>query len=535
MCDTLKTALIHGISLPLHATEDDAIQEARRRLRGVHLLSYAQELFIYKKSVDARKRSDVRLVYSVAARLALPEEYSRPLPFPVSEEEGPKIEYGSRPLLARPVVVGTGPAGMLCGLLLAENGYKPILIERGGSIEQRRLAVSRFERERRLDTESNVQFGAGGAGTFSDGKLVTRINDALCHYVMQAFVSHGAPPDILVSAKPHIGTDILSLMVDNILSHIEALGGEVLYNTRMDDIRMENGRAVSIKTNKGEIPVGALVLATGHSARDTYELLMRLGFSVEPKPFSVGFRIEHKQADIDKALYGDFAGHEKLGHAEYALSHNTKERGVYTFCMCPGGQVVAGASEEGGVVVNGMSTRARDGENANSAVLCSVFPEDYGNDPKAAIAFARGIERAAFVAGGGDYATPLSTLGDFLNEKEGSAPSRILPTYMGGGAYKLSRPEKYLPRFAAEAIRGAFGAFEKRIEGFSVADAILSGAETRTSAPLRLLRTAERLALGFENVYPVGEGAGYAGGITSAAVDGAKTALALMKAFAPLT
>ncbi len=533
MCDTLKTAFIHGISLPLSSTEGDAIQEARRRLRGVHLLSYAKELFIYRRSVDARKKSEPRLVYSVAVRLSLPEGFNRPLPLPLLEMETPKVEYGSLSLSARPVVVGTGPAGMLCGLLLAENGYKPLLIERGGCIAERRLAVSRFEKERHLDTENNVQFGAGGAGTFSDGKLVTRINDGLCHYVMETFVSHGAPSDILVSAKPHIGTDILCVMVENILRRIEALGGEVLYNTRMDDIRVENGKAVSIKTNRGELPVGALVLATGHSARDTYDMLMRLGFSVEPKPFSVGFRIEHKQADIDKALYGDFAGHEKLGHAEYALSHNTKERGVYTFCMCPGGQVVAGASEEGGVVVNGMSNRARDGENANSAVLCSVFPEDYGNNPKDAIAFARGIERAAFVAGGGDYATPLSTLGDFLNETVGSEPSRILPTYMGG-AYKLSRPEDYLPRFAVEALRGAFGAFEKKIEGFAAPDAILSGAETRTSAPLRLLRTSERLALGFGNIYPVGEGAGYAGGITSAAIDGARTALALMKNFAPL-
>lgn len=534
MCNTPKTALIHGISLPLSATEEDAIQEARRRLRGVHLLSYAGRLSIHRRSVDARKKSHPLLVYSVAAELSLPEGWKKPLPFPLLAKEEPGVTYGSTPLAARPVVVGSGPAGMLCALLLAENGYRPIVLERGGSVAERKAAIARFSTERRLDTECNVQFGAGGAGTFSDGKLVTRINDGLCQYVMDTFVAHGAPADILIAAKPHIGTDILCVMVDNILHRIEALGGEVLYGTRLDGIRIENGRAVSVRTNKGELPVGALVLATGHSARDTYAMLMKAGFSVAPKPFSVGFRIEHKQADIDKALYGDFAGHEKLGHAEYALSHNTKARGVYTFCMCPGGTVVAGASEEGGVVVNGMSNRARDGENANSAVLCSVFPEDYGATPEGAIAFARGIERAAFVAGGGDYATPLSTLGDFLEGKVGSEPSRISPTYMGGGAYRLARPEDYLPTFATDALRSALGAFGKSIEGFDAPDALLSGAETRTSAPLRLLRTAERLALGFENIYPAGEGAGYAGGITSAAIDGVRTALALMAAFAPL-
>ncbi|MBP3437077.1 MAG: NAD(P)/FAD-dependent oxidoreductase [Clostridia bacterium] len=525
--------LINGISLPLSATEEDAFQEARRRLRGVHLLSSARELSLYRRSVDARKKKDIRLVYGVAVTLLLPDSFKKPLPFPVLEQQAPEAVYGEEPLSAPPVVVGSGPCGLFCALLLAEHGYRPVLLERGGSVEERKKAVSAFAQTRLLDTECNIQFGAGGAGTFSDGKLVTRVNDSLCRFVLETFVSYGAPSDILTSAKPHIGTDILCVIVERMLEKIEKCGGRVLYHTKMTGIRKVGSRAVAVETNHGEIPLGALVLATGHSARDTYQMLMQSGFSIEPKPFSVGFRIEHKQEDIDKALYGDFAGHPKLAHAEYALSHNTKERGVYTFCMCPGGEVVAGSSEEGGVVVNGMSNRARDGENANSAVLCSVFPEDYGQTPQGAIAFARGIEQAAFAAGGGDYSVPLSTVGDFLSGKIGTEPERIRPTYMGGNAFGLARPEAYLPAFVCEALRNGLLDFDNKIDGFAISDAVLSGAETRTSAPLRLLRTAERTALGFANIYPAGEGAGYAGGITSAAIDGVRTALSLMKTFAP--
>jgi uncharacterized FAD-dependent dehydrogenase len=389
-------------------------------------------------------------------------------------------------------------------------------------------------RDALLDPDTNVQFGAGGAGTFSDGKLVTRIRDPFGAYILKTFVRFGAPEDILLQAKPHIGTDILGRVVDAMLSEIVRLGGEVHTHTKLVSLGLSGDTLTHIKTNRGDFSAGALVLALGHSARDTYEMLLASDFAIEAKPFSVGMRIEHLQSDIDTAMYGKYAGHPALGHAEYTLSADTKTRGVYTFCMCPGGVVVAAASEEGGVAVNGMSYHARDGRNANSAVLASVFREDYGGTPQAAIALQRRIERAAYLAAGKDFSAPIVTVGDFLAEKAQKEPSRILPTYRDGRVSIVS-PDEYMPRVYTDAIRRALGRFGRQIKGFDTADALLTGAETRTSAPLRILRTEERLALGYRNIYPAGEGAGYAGGITSAAVDGVRTALALMAKFAPIT
>ncbi len=527
----LKTSiLISGIKLPLHVPEADAVKEARRILRGVHLLSQETELSVYRRSVDARRRENIFFVYTVKASGLFPRhilEKNKAL-FPRVDEAFPMPIYGEIPLDDRPMVVGSGPAGLFAALLLAEHGYRPVLIERGGSVAERKVATEAFRTCRILDPETNIQYGAGGAGTFSDGKLVTRIRDPLSAYVMETFVSLGAPKEILTLAKPHIGTDILEHVVENMLSRIEQAGGEVLFHTKLTDIRFSGNRAVSVLTNRGEIPIGALVLATGHSARDTYQMLLSHPFAIEPKPFSVGMRIEHRQEDIDRALYGKFAGDPRLGHAEYALSHNTKERGVYTFCMCPGGEVVAAASEEGGVVVNGMSRHARDGKNANSAVLCSVFREDYGNTPTGAIAMQRRIEQAAFLAGGKDYAAPMITVGDFLADTCQKEPSYILPTYMEGKGVRLASASSYLPAFVTTGIKNALTAFGRQIEGFDRPDAVLTGAETRSSAPVRILRGEDRVAIGMQNVYPSGEGAGYAGGITSAAIDGVRTALALM-------
>lgn len=529
-----KSILISGIKLPIHKGEEDAIKEARRRLRGVHLLSSDTELSVFRRSVDARRRDEILFVYTVLARGSFPAHIleARAAEFPELPDGLPPVKVGSEPLSQRPLVVGAGPAGLFAALLLAENGYRPLLIERGGSVKERRAAVATFYETRRLNTQTNIQFGAGGAGTFSDGKLVTRVKDPVSNYILQRFVSFGAPKEILTLAKPHIGTDILSEVVENMLARITEAGGEVLYHTRLTDIRFVGGRPAFAVTSAGEIPFGALILAIGHSARDTYRMLLSRGFAIEPKAYSVGMRIEHLGEEIDRALYGKFAGDPVLGHAEYNLSTDTKTRGVYTFCMCPGGEVVGATSEEGSVVTNGMSRHARDGKNANSAVLCTVFKEDYGATPERAIAFQEKIERAAFTAGGGDFSAPIITVGDFLAGNLKSEPTDVSPSYMNGGV-RLARPESYLPPFVTNGIQRAIGAFARQIDGFDVPYAVLTGAETRSSSPVRILRTDERTALGMPNIYPIGEGAGYAGGITSAAIDGVRTALALMQKYKP--
>lgn len=532
------TILVGGIRLPVSASPEEAIEQARRVLRGVRLFSRDLSFSVYRRSVDARKKDAIRFVYSVAVTGRFPERElaAHEKEFSVLKAEEPTPVYGDAPLSDRPLVVGSGPCGLFCAYLLAKNGYRPILIERGGDVACRRAAVETFRQTRVLDRDTNIQFGAGGAGTFSDGKLVTRINDPLCGYVLKTFVSFGAPEEILTLAKPHVGTDILAGIVENMLSAIVSLGGEVRYHTRLDGLTLSSDRVTAAKTTAGQIPCGALVLAIGHSARDTYEMLLSRAFAVEPKPFSVGVRIEHRQEDIDRALYGRMAGSPLLGHAEYALSANTKVRGVYTFCMCPGGEVVAATSEEGGTVTNGMSAHARAGENANAAVVSTVFKEDYGSTPQGAIAYQRQIEHAAFRAGGGDYAAPLSTVGDFLAGKEAThEPSRVRPTYMGGEGYRLSSPDNYLPAAAAENIRRGIRAFSASVAGFDAPDAILTGAETRTSSPIRLLRTESGKAIGYRNIYPAGEGAGYAGGITSAAIDGIRTALSIMAEYCPFS
>lgn len=535
------TLLVSGIQVPLDTLEGDVCLLAQKRLSREGIRVRGASSHVFRRSVDARKRDNVQFVYSVAVSGTFdPSALSRvargDVPrISILKSELPAIEKGSEALRARPLVVGSGPAGLFCAFMLAEGGYNPILIERGGDVEERKRANERFSTERILDTDTNVQFGAGGAGTFSDGKLVTRVNDPLAQYVLETFCTFGAPKEILIEAKPHIGTDILCDVVENMLSRIVALGGEVHYHTKMERLLWSGGEVIGVKTNRGDIPAGAVVLAIGHSARDTYDALLEDNLLIEPKPFSVGVRVEHLQEDINTALYGTFADHPALGAAEYHLSHDTKVRGVYSFCMCPGGYVMAAASEEDSVVVNGMSHHARDGRNANSAIAVSVSCADYGGTPRAAIEFQRKIERDAFVAGGSDYSVPLTTMGDFLTHQSGTEPTRITPTYMGGCAYKIAKVEEYLPPFITEALRGGLLAFEKKIHGFTTPDAILSGAETRTSAPVRILRDSQaRVAIGSKNLYPCGEGAGYAGGITSAALDGIHTALAIMRIYRPI-
>ena len=528
--------LMNGISLSPDVDEKEACVIAANEMKRAGISPARLRFEIYKRSVDARKKDRVRLVYSVAVRskdggtLEIPQR-SRYGITPLYEKEIQTVA-GTEKSPYSPLIVGMGPAGLFCALLLAEQGYRPTIIDRGDSVAERTRAHRRFFESGILDTESNIQFGAGGAGTYSDGKLLTRVNDPRISYVLARFCEFGAPEEIRVSAKPHIGTDRLVEVVDRMLARIEALGGRVIYRCRLDGIFECADGSVVAKTTKGEIHCSSLVLAPGHSARDTYAMLMECGYAVEAKPFSVGVRIEHLQSKIDEALYGAWAGHPRLGRGEYHLSDTSSGRGVYTFCMCPGGQVVAAASEEGGVVVNGMSVYARDGKNANSAVCVSVRPEDYGETPQKAIAFQRMLEQAAFRVGGSDYYAPMQTVGDFLAGREGSEPTSVLPTYRDGKVRCVSM-DRIFPAFITEELRRGLQSFDRKVSGFACSEAVLSGVETRTSAPIRILRNEELRALGHSNVYPCGEGAGYAGGITSAAIDGIRVAEALIARFAP--
>ena len=535
--------LIEKIRVHIDSSDETIANKAKEKMKRAGIDTSTLHFRLYKKSIDARNKQDIRFECAVLAEgefssKVLNEKTLTRLQARVLHEKEPVLTFGKDPMLAPPLVVGMGPAGLFAALLLAQNGYAPILIDRGGSIAERTRDVARFRNEGILNTESNVQFGAGGAGTFSDGKLITRINDPLCNYVLKSLVTFGAPEDVRIKAKPHIGTDILRVVVDNILQEIERLGGRVIYHCRMDGVTECPNKTLSVKTTKGDLSAGALLLAPGHSARDTYRYLIEQNYAIEAKPMSVGVRVEHLQADIDRALYGDFAGHPNLGPAEYALSDTKGERGVYTFCMCPGGEVVAAASEEGGLVVNGMSYHARNNPNANAAVAVSIRCEDYekeeGSTPLGAIAFQRRIEQAAFEAGGKNYYAPIMTMQDFLDNTQTQERGRVLPSYRDGKVKEADFTQVF-PTFVTDALRYGFRSFGRKIIGFDAPDAMLTAAETRTSAPVRILRNKETMtAVGHPLIYPCGEGAGYAGGITSAAVDGLRAAMALMAAKAPV-
>ncbi len=531
--------ILDGISVAYTASEGEVTSRAESRLKGMGISPRDCEVSIFHRSVDARHKDDIKFVYSVSvitnnenAKRLLLQHGAREL-----HEEALEIQKGTESFDSPPLIVGMGPAGLFCAYLLASEGYCPIIIDRGDDVVKRAQAVEKFYSSGALDTNSNIQFGAGGAGTFSDGKLLTRINDPKCSYVLNTLHKFGAPDDILVKAKPHVGTDKLRIVVGNMLSEIEKLGGKVIYRCRLNGISERDNGEITAYTTCGEIKCSSIVLALGHSARDTYRTLIESGYDIIPKPISVGVRIEHRREDIEKALYGNFAGDERLGAAEYALSDTKGARGVYTFCMCPGGEVVAAASEENGIVVNGMSHYSRDGINSNCAVAVSVGVENFesidGSPALGAIEFQRQIERAAFKVGGGNYNAPIQTVGDFMSFHSGTEPSRVMPTYMGGNKYKVSNLERVLPNFVCESLRYGLSSFDKKIKGFASPNAVLSAPETRTSAPLRILRGEDMIALGRKSVYPCGEGAGYAGGITSAGVDGIKTAIAIMRRFAP--
>lgn len=530
-----KRYMIEGYSVDIGLCDSEILSEMTEKLSRGGISKDSYSISLYKKSIDARKKDAIRIVcsFSVVPKDDRRIRFGGLKNLNVREIEAEEFNIKNIAPAPKypPLVVGMGPCGLFCALLLAENGYSPIIIDRGDDVDSRVRAVESFYRTGILDTESNIQFGAGGAGTFSDGKMVTRINDPLVNYVLARFHEFGAPKEILTKAKPHVGTDLLRGVVKNILKKISVLGGRVIYRCRFDG-SSEDECGIVAHTSKGDILCSSLVLALGHSARDTYRYLVMSDFVMSPKPFSVGVRIEHRREDIEKALYGKYAGHPSLGAAEYALSDTRGDRGVYTFCMCPGGEVMAAASEEGGVVVNGMSCYARDGRNSNAAVAVSVRTDDiekYDNSAVlGAIEFQRRIERAAFACGGGNYGAPIQTVGDLLCDREGSEPTVITPTYMDGKRYKLSRMDRVLPPFVTNRLKEGLVCFDNKIHGYARKEAILTGAETRTSAPLRIQRGDDMVAIGKKNIYPCGEGAGYAGGISSAAVDGIKVAVAIL-------
>lgn len=491
-----------------------------------------KKIKIVKQSVDARKKPGIRFVYSISCEvednIRVPNSTDIKI---LNDIEKEILIPGNRQILGRPLIIGTGPAGIFCGLLLAQNGFKPIIIDRGGSVLERTKKVERYWNTGELDADTNVQFGEGGAGTFSDGKLTTRINDARCDKVLQEYRNFGASDEILYKAKPHIGTDVLKSVVANMRMEIERLGGTVLFNTKAVDLKVQDGKVCGVLTNsQATIDTNVVVMAIGHSARDTFEMLYNRGVAFVQKPFSIGVRIEHPQSMINNAQYGTASGHAALGAADYQLFNKQNNRTTYSFCMCPGGIVVASASEQNSIVTNGMSEYKRDRDNANSALVVSVGPSDFGTShPLGGIEFQRKWESLAYIVGGKNNSAPIQRLEDFIDNRVGNIGS-VKPSYTGETS--TADINECLPKYVTDSMKSSIADFDRKLKGFGLKDALLTGVETRTSSPVRIPRNDTLECINIAGLYPAGEGAGYAGGIVSAAVDGLRIAEQIIKTFA---
>ena len=576
--------------------EETSVKEAAAKKLGLKKQDI-ENLQIVRRAVDARRKNNISLNYHVLIDLEISSKQLGRLVKDkdvtlLAEESLVEPDLGVEKIVGRPLVIGAGPAGLLAALELARYGYRPLILERGKPVAQRVDDVQRFWKDGKFDPDSNVQFGEGGAGTFSDGKLTTRVNDPVMGRILKDFVQAGAPKEILYEHKPHVGTDQLRVMVMGLTNEIRVFGGEIRYNAHVVDfIVKENSLSGVILSDGEKIMSNAVILACGHSARDTYSRLLQLGIGIEAKPFAIGVRIEHPQELIDKAQYGDFAGHPRLGAADYALVHHTpdksrtaysfcmcpggmvvaaaseaggvvvngmsmyqrdsgiansalvvnvgpqdfgtdKSRTAYSFCMCPGGMVVAAASEAGGVVVNGMSMYQRDSGIANSALVVNVGPQDFGTDPLAGMEFQRYYEKLAFKAGGSCYNAPAQNVASFLKYLQPDLRCNIKATYRPG--LTACALDSVLPDFVADTLRSGILAFDKKIQGFADGGALLTGIETRTSAPVRIMRNNDtKVSITHNGLYPCGEGAGYAGGIMSASLDGYHVARAVMAKFTP--
>ncbi len=525
--------IVSNIRISLNDEDDIAFEIARKRLRITD--SLIEKKYIYKKSLDARHRGNISFVVSVVIDLFKNEsEIVKAISDTfVTYKEKSALEFvKGKDVLENPIIIaGFGPAGIFCAYILSELGYKTIVFERGGDIDSRVDAVNNFWSNAILDEQTNVQFGEGGAGTFSDGKLTTRISDSRCDYVLREFVNNGAPQDILQNSKPHIGTDKLRGVIKSMRKRIIDNGGKVYFNSQISDITIKNNAIYSVTVDDNKVRTDNLVLAIGHSARDTFEMLLRKEIAIENKSFSVGVRVEQLQSTIDTGLYGELAGHKKLPQGEYQLSHRLRDRCVYTFCMCPGGFVVPSSSSPNSIVTNGMSEHARDGANANSALVVSVDSNDFGDSPLAGMKFQQQLEQSAFNLGGKNYKAPAMTIKEFMSNENKLKINTVEPSYSLGvtGVDFNTIFSKSITDMLKIGLRN----FDTKIKGFAKDDGILTGVETRTSSPIRIIRNDNFNSINIAGLYPCGEGAGYAGGIMSAAVDGIKVAQKIISIYKP--